>query len=76
MLGMESTLMITVSLVEGHVPLEIVQEKLFAPAFIAVTPEEGAFTDVTEPDPLINVHAPIPIVGAFPASVVTEEQMV
>jgi hypothetical protein len=76
MLGMESTLMITVSLEEGHVPLEIVQEKLFAPAYNAVTPDVGELTDVTAPDPPTNVHVPIPTVGVFPEIVVTEEQIV
>jgi hypothetical protein len=73
---MESTLMITVSLVDGHVPLETVHEKLLAPVFIAVTPDDGEFTDVTDPDPPMNVHVPAPVAGILPASVVIEEQIV
>jgi hypothetical protein len=73
---MESTLMITVSVVDGQVPFTIVHEKLLAPAFIAVTPDVGEFKDVTDPDPPMNVHVPVPTVGVFPASVVAEEQII
>jgi hypothetical protein len=76
MLGIESTLMITVSLDDGHVPLEIVQEKLFAPAFMDVTPEDGELIVVTDPEPPMNVHVPVPTIGVLPASVAVEEQIV
>jgi hypothetical protein len=76
MFGIESTLIITVSVVDGHVPLEIVQEKMFAPAFMAVIPEDGELIVVTEPDPPTNIHVPVPTVGVFPASVAAEEQIV
>ena len=58
------------SSVEGvHTPLEMVHRKIFAPKLNPVTPEEGDAGVVTTPVPAMTVHAPVPTIGLFPASV-------
>ena len=61
---------IVISSVDGvHTPLEIVQRKVFTPKLKPVTPDVGDVGVVTTPVPAITVHAPVPTVGVFPASV-------
>ena len=61
---------IVMSSVEGvHTPLEMVHRKIFAPKLNPVTPEEGDVGVVTTPVPAMTVHAPVPTIGLFPASV-------
>ncbi|HEY6190915.1 MAG TPA: hypothetical protein VI215_01165, partial [Bacteroidota bacterium] len=74
--GDASRVIVTLSLEEGQDPLEIVQTKVFAPTERAVTPEVGLPGVVTLALPVITVHAPVPMVGVLPASVVVVEQTV
>jgi hypothetical protein len=67
--GDSSRVMVTVSLEEGHEPFVIVQTNVFAPMDNPVTPEDGDPAVVTVEVPSITVHAPVPTVGVFPASV-------
>ena len=68
--------MVTWSLEAGHVPFEMVHWKTFAPTDKPVTADVGEFKFVIVPVPEIRVHAPVPVVGIFPANVVDEEQLV
>jgi hypothetical protein len=68
--------MVTVSFVDGHVPLLIVQTKLFTPTLRFVTPEAGSPKVVTFALPAITVQTPVPTVGVFPARVAVAEQTV
>ena len=65
--------MITVSLEGGQEALLIVQTKVLAPTDNPVTPELGEEGVVTVAVPAITVHAPVPTVGALPASVAVDE---
>jgi hypothetical protein len=67
---------VTSSNVEGQVPFVVVQRKTFAPTDNPLTAEVGDVGVTIVPVPEINVHAPLPIVGVFPASEVEAEQMV
>jgi hypothetical protein len=58
------------SLVDGvHIPLEMVQRKVFAPAPSPVTVVVGLEGVEMVPVPLTSVHSPVPVEGAFPAMV-------
>jgi len=74
--GDASLVIVTVSLVDGHVPLLIVHTKELAPILNAVTPEVGLPGVVTDALPAIMVHAPVPTVGVFPARVAVVAQTV
>ena len=56
--------------------LEIVHSKTLGPVPKPVTPEVGEDGVVIVPEPLINVHAPVPVVGVFPAKVAEVAQTV
>ena len=60
----------------GHVPLLIVQVKVFTPVVNPVTPDVGLVGVVTVAVPAVTVHAPVPTVGAFAAKVAFGEQIV
>jgi hypothetical protein len=63
-------------MVAGQVPLLIVHTKLFTPTLRFVTPDAGLPGVVTDPPPVKTVHAPVPTVAVFPASVAVVEQIV
>jgi len=67
---------VTVSLDAGHVAFVIVHTNVFAPIVRPVTPEVGSLGVVTVELPAMTVHAPVPTVGVFPASVAVVEQTV
>jgi hypothetical protein len=67
---------VTSSNVEGHVPFVVVQRNTFAPTLKPVTADVGNEGVVGTPVPEINVHTPVPIVGAFPVNVEEAEQIV
>ncbi len=69
-------MIVTVSREAGHVPFEIVHTNVFAPTDKLVTPEVGELGVVTVELPAITVHAPVPTLGEFPASVAVVEQTV
>lgn len=69
-------MIVTVSLEDGHEPLVIVQTNLLAPVLRPVTAEVGDTGVVIVALPVITVHAPVPIEGAFPPSVVELEHTV
>ena len=52
----------------------IVQRKVFAPTPSPVTVEVGELGIVIVPDPLTNVHVPLPTVGVLPAKVAVATQ--
>ena len=52
-----------------HVPLVIVQVKVFTPVLMPVTPLVGELGVVTVAVPAVTVHAPVPIAGVFAANV-------
>ena len=59
-----------------QVPLLIVHTKVFTPVLNPVTPLVGLVGVVTTPVPALTVHAPVPVVGLFAASVAVAEQIV
>ena len=60
----------TTSSVDVQAPLVMVHLKvILVPAVTPVTPEVGEVGVVTVPVPLTLLHAPVPVVGVFPASV-------
>ena len=67
--GEASRVIVTVSFVDGQTPLLMVHTKLFAPADNPETPDAESPGVVTVALPAMTVHAPVPTVGAFPASV-------
>lgn len=75
-LGIASTLMITVSIEDGHVPLLISHWKEFAPIESELTGDDSSDGVVGMPVPLINVQVPFPMSGVFPANVEDEEHNV
>ena len=66
---MADTVIKTVSDIEGHDPLEIVQRNVLPPIPKPVNPEVAEVGVVMVPVPKTNVHRPVPTVGALPASV-------
>jgi hypothetical protein len=71
----EATPVIVTVEVEGvHGGLLIVQVNTFGPTPNPVTPEVGEEGVVMVPVPLVSVHAPVPAVGVFPASVAVVPQ--
>ena len=74
--GAANPVMVTVEVDEGQGALEMVHSKTFAPVPNPVIPLVGDPGVVIIPAPLTNVHVPTPTVGAFPASVVDDAQMV
>ena len=64
------------SVVGVHTPLEMVHRNVFTPKLNPVTPDVGDVGVVTTPEPAITVHAPVPTVGVFPASVAVATQSV
>ena len=68
--------MVMASVLGGHVPLLIVQVKVFTPVVNPVTPLVGLVGVVTTPVPAVTVHAPVPTTGVLAASVAVAEQIV
>ena len=68
--------MLIVSVLAAQVPLLIVHTKVLTPVVKPVTPLLGSFAVVTAPVPAITVHAPVPMVGVFAASVAVAAQIV
>src|ERR1017187_2794849 len=67
-----ASLMVTLLLVEGQTPLEMVHSRTeAAPGVSPVTPELNTVGEVTTADPEVTVHAPVPGAGLLPARVVT-----
>ena len=64
------------SVLGGHVPLLIVQVKVFTPVVNPVTPDVGLVGVVTVAVPAVTVHAPVPTAGAFAANVAVAEHIV
>ena len=75
-MGDSSLVMVTVSFEAGQIPLLIVHTNVFAPTDKPVTPDVGSLGVVTVELPAMTVHAPVPTLGAFPASVAVVEQTV
>lgn len=69
MVGLALRVIVTSSVEDGHDALVIVHRNTFGPTPKPVTPLPGEAGEVTEPEPLTNVHAPVPVVGVFPARV-------
>ena len=59
-----------------HVPLVMVQVKVFTPVVKPVTPLVGLVGVVTTPVPAVTVHKPVPTAGVFAAKVAVGLQMV
>lgn len=74
--GKASTKIVTVSDVEGQVPLEMVHTNVLMPLLIPVMPHVGEEGDVNVPVPTTVVQSPLPMVGVFPFNVEVAEQMV
>jgi hypothetical protein len=74
--GTGSRVIVTSSIEDGHVPLEIVQRKTFAPTVSPVTAELGELGETIVPVPETSVHVPVPVDGVFPANVVDAVQSV
>ena len=69
-------MIVTLSKEEGQVPFEIVQRKTFAPTDKPVTDDVAEEGTAIVPVPEINVQAPLPMAGIFPAKTDDEEQTV
>lgn len=67
--GAASIVIVKLSPLSAHNPLEIVQLNTKEVPEIAVTVEVGEFGLVIVPIPLITVHVPVPTTGVFPAKV-------
>ena len=74
--GKASTKIVTVSVVEGQVPLDIVQTNVLMPLLMPVMPQIGDDGDVNVPVPTIAVQRPVPMAGVFPFKVEVAAQMV
>ena len=74
--GAASLVIVTSSEELGHEPFVIVQRNVLAPTDKPVTPDVGELGVVTDPDPAMTVHAPVPTVGVFPAKVAVVAQTV
>ena len=68
--------MVIASVLSVHVPLLIVHTNVFTPVVKPVTPDVGDVGTVTTPVPAVTVHAPVPTVGVFAASVAVAEHIV
>ena len=68
--------MVIASVLGGHVPLLIVQVKVFTPVVKPVTPDVGLVGVVTVAVPAVTIHAPVPTVGVFAARVAVGLQIV
>ena len=68
--------MVIASVLGVQVPFVIVHTNVFTPVVKPVTPDVGELGVVTVAVPAVTVHAPVPVVGAFAASVAIAEQMV
>ena len=67
--------MIVTSSVDGvQTPFEMVHRNVLTPTDNPVTPDVGEVGVVTVAPPAITVHAPVPTVGVFPASVAVVAQ--
>ena len=75
-LGLASTLIATVLVEAGQVPLETDHMKIFAPAVKPVTPDVAELGVLTLPFPETSNHEPVPTSGIFALKVVVEEQIV
>ena len=76
MVGDSFRVIVTVSFDAGHDAFVIVHTKVFVPTESPVTSDVGSLGVVTVALPVITVHAPVPTLGAFPASVAVVEQTV
>ena len=65
-----------VSVLGVHVPLLIVQTKVFTPVVNPVTPDVGEAGVVTVAVPAVTVQSPVPVVGVLPASVAVAAHIV
>jgi hypothetical protein len=74
--GKASTIIFTVLVEEGQVPLDITHSNEFVPVDKPVTDEVFRFGVVTELPPEITVHDPVPIDGTLEFKVAVEEQIV
>jgi hypothetical protein len=74
--GLASLTTVTVLLDEGHVPLEIVHIKLFAPVLSPLTPVVGEEALDSVAVPVLTDQSPVPVVGVFPDNVTEEAQSV
>ena len=68
--------MVIASVLGGQVPFVIVHTKVFTPVVNPVTPLVGDVGVVTVAVPAVTVHAPVPVVGVFAASVAVAEHIV
>ena len=59
-----------------HVPLLIVQVKVFTPVVNPVTPLVGLVGVVTIAVPAVTVQSPVPIIGVFAAKVAVAAHIV
>jgi hypothetical protein len=75
-LGAATPVIVTVEEEGGQGALEIVHWNTLGPTPNPVTPEFGEDGVVIVPAPLTSVHAPVPAVGVFPASVAVVPQTV
>jgi hypothetical protein len=73
--GAGFTIIATVDAEDAHGELEMVHWKIFVPVPSPVTDVIGESEFVIVPLPEIKVHAPVPIIGAFAAMVVTGFEM-
>ena len=64
-----SIIILTVSFVAGHEPLDIVHTRIFVPVVKPVTAELFTLGDVTEAPPETTDHVPVPAAGIFPFNV-------
>jgi hypothetical protein len=72
--GKGLTKILTVELVEGQVPLEIVHTNVFVPVISPVTIELLRVGVVTVEVPVITVHIPVPKSGILAAKAVESLQ--
>lgn len=71
--GMESTKIETVSVEAEHTPLLMVQVNVFTPESNPVMLVLGKEAFVIIPEPEINNHRPVPVIGELPESTTAPE---